>query len=90
MLFSDTQVAFLLPDDKREDYFNWIDGLLATIKHSNVTEAWNVYNDPIIIADKEFITQHNWKVVESFMRKIGAKNITETLTTGDLSIGRSW
>lgn len=79
----DTQIAFLIPDDKRDEYFEWVNVMASFCKRAmninNVMQAWNTELDPIIIADKEFFSQVNWIAIENFMKKIGAKDVTETL-----------
>ncbi len=80
----DTQKAFLIPDEKRDEYFEWVKVMAnycpGAMSNSNVTQAWNTELDPIIIANSEYFSEKNWKAIEAFMKKIGAKDVTESLS----------
>ena len=80
----DTQKAFLIPDDKRDEYFEWVIIMAKynpiAMNNSNVQSAWDCTMDPVIIGDADYFTEKNWKAIEAFMTKIGAKDITESLS----------
>jgi hypothetical protein len=86
MITHDSQIAFLIPDEGREKYFQWVDNMKKScgLNIHNDEAAWNTYNDPIIIADRNYFSQRNWGVIATFMGSIGAKNVTDTLRNDDL------
>ena len=71
----DTQVAWLIPDSKRDLYFQSCDFWVG--KQITNLQAWNVYSDPVIVADREFFTKERWEKIEAFMKRCGAKDVTE-------------
>ena len=82
MITHDSQIAFLIPDESREKYLEWVPEMKKSCGLRNIAledAAWNVNNDPIIIADRSYFSQKNWSVVASFMASIGAKDVTDTL-----------
>lgn len=80
----DTQKAFLIPDDKRDEYFEWVTIMAKycpkAMSLNNVGKAWNTDLDPIIVGDREYFSEKNWKAIETFMTKISAKDVTESLS----------
>ena len=79
----DTQRAWLVPDDKREDYFALVDLVVLynpkIFKTSDSDCAWGPENDPIVIVDFAYFSEFWTKVITSRFKKMGAKDITETL-----------
>jgi hypothetical protein len=80
MITTDGQVAFLIPDESRDKYLEWVPGMKHSCGLRNIAldnAAWNVDHDPIIIADRSYFSQKNWGVIATFMNSIGAKDVTE-------------
>lgn len=75
----DGQIAYRIPDDKRDEYFAWVDGMKKKCKlnYTNDETIWNTYNDPVIIVDMSYFTFHQSLGIKLFMSKIGAKDVTE-------------
>lgn len=82
MLTVDTQRAFIIPDDKRDDYFKMVDTTSGWIRrHSGrYDEAIDATNDPIVIFNLEYIPRDIWIYMNSKLKSIGAKEMTEELT----------
>lgn len=84
MIVFDTQFAFLIPDDKREEYFNLVDEVAkycpTAMNLNNINQAWNAYLDPIVIIDMSYFSKKNSEVIRVKMEKLGAKDITDTLS----------
>ena len=84
MITFDTQTAYKVPFDGREDYFELIDNHLKNCKalsNSNINAALNTQNDPIIIFDFAYFNQKQVEFIKLWMNlKVKALNITETLT----------
>ena len=78
----DSQFAFAIPADKREDYFRIVDAVSGYIRKysGRYDEAIDTSNDPIVIFNVEFIQQHVWQFIITELAAIGAVDITETLT----------
>ena len=72
--------AFVIPDESREEYFDWVVGMKEKcgLTGSNQEEIWNTYNDPMIIVDLSFFSKHNCDVILNFLNKIKAKDISES------------
>jgi hypothetical protein len=79
----DTQKAFLIPDHRRQDYFNFVNQVAnyctGAMSLNNVGRAWNTELDPIVIIDSEFFSTTNWQAVLKGMERLEAKDVTETL-----------
>lgn len=91
MITHDSQIAFLIPEEGREKYFQWVDNMKKSCRLNihNEETAWNTYNDPIIIADRSYFSQKNWGVISAFMSSIGAKNVTDSLKNDELKKGEN-
>jgi len=67
--------AFRIPDDKRDDYFDFIDRLIEAAPRAS--DTIDAYNDPIIIFhDMTLYSQKNQEAILAFMNRIGAKDVT--------------
>jgi len=68
------KVTYLIPDEKREEYFNYVDILKSKVK--NVTDDnWNVYSDPMVTIDFSEFSRLQCCSIIMFMKRIGAKEI---------------
>lgn len=79
----DTQKAFLIPDDKREQFFNLMD-LIAkycpnATRGSSINDACYVGLDPIVIFNLDFFSEKNYNAIMNKLNEMGATDITETL-----------
>ena len=81
MLIYDSQIAFMIPEESRKKYLQWVTLMKASCRltSSNDEQAWNTHDDPIIIADRSYFSQKHWGAIAVFMSSIGAKDITESL-----------
>lgn len=71
--------TYLIPDNRREEYFEYVDKFKGKVK--NVTEEnWNTYKDPLVTIDMSTFTFHQCLSIELFMSKIGAKDVTQSMT----------
>lgn len=71
-------VAFRIPDDKREEYFNFVNKLKEHAPLSASDSNWDATNDPIVIIhDMTMFSQKNQEAINNFMTRIGAKDVTE-------------
>jgi len=69
--------AYLIPDSKREDYFEFIEKLYDA-EGSKVENVLDAYSDPIVkFSDISIFTEKNQKALKSNMARIGAKDISE-------------
>lgn len=75
----DTQRAYKIPDDKRDEYFEIVDQVSSNLG-SRLRNAIDTSNDPIVIFDLEYIPTAVWFRISFRLSEIGAENITETLT----------
>ena len=82
MITTDTQRAFLIPDDKRDDYFKIVEAVDSWICRfsGRYDQAIDASNDPIVIFNMEYIPKAIWLYIEKKLEAIGAKDVTETLT----------
>lgn len=70
--------TYLIPDEKRNEYFDYVDMFRGKVK--NVTEEnWHTYNDPLVTIDMSTFTFKQSLSIKLFMSRIGAKDITESL-----------
>lgn len=70
--------TYLIPDEKRNQYFDFVDMFTDNVK--NVTpENWDTLKDPFVTIDFSDFTFHQVLAIKSFMSRIDANNITETL-----------
>ena len=83
MITFDTQIAYKIPFNGREDYFDLIDNHLKNcqaLRNSNIGAALNVQNDPIVVFDFAYFNQKQVEFIKSWMNiKVKAIDITETL-----------
>ena len=81
MLTSDTQRAFMIPADKRDDYFEIVDKVSSQIRafSGRYDNAIDASNDPIVIFNLEYIPQNIWIYMSIKLKAIGAKEMTEEL-----------
>jgi hypothetical protein len=82
MLTTDTQKAYMIPDDKRDDYFEMVDSASGPINKvsGRYHQAIDASNDPIVIFDLGYIPQHVWGYMSRRLEAIGAKDMTAELT----------
>ena len=82
MLTLDTQREFMIPADKRDDYFKIVDTASGWIKRysGRYDEAIDASSDPIVIFDLQYIPQDIWIYMNTKLKTIGAKEMTEELT----------
>lgn len=82
----DTQVAFLVPDDKRDEYFELVDKVADfcpnAMNLNNVRQSWDTTLDPIVIVDMSYFSKQNGEAIRTEMMKLGAKDITDSLSQG--------
>ena len=79
MIIFDTQRAYIIPSETREEYFDIVDKL-TTALHHHIRDAVDSTHDPIVIFNQEHISAQNFKVLDRMLKEIGAKDITDTLT----------
>ena len=77
----DTQLAFSIPSDKRDDYFKMVDAASGWIRKysGRYDEAIDASSDPIVIFNLDFIPMATWMYMSNKLEEMGAVNITETL-----------
>lgn len=71
--------AFRIPDDKRDEYFEFVDKLQTAVKgEATDRENWDASADPIIIIrDITLFSEQNQKAILANFARIGAKDVTE-------------
>lgn len=71
--------AYKIPDDKRDAYFKFKDKLDSSVGPKIMSDSnWDAYSDPIIkIGDISVFSKQNQDAIVSFMKTIGAKDVTE-------------
>jgi len=77
--YTDGFRAYLIPNDKRDEYFDFKEKL-DTAAHNHVQQSgWDTFSDPVIkIHDITVFSQKNVTAIEAFMKRIGAKDVTDT------------
>lgn len=66
--------SYLIPDDKRQDYFDFVEKIRSNVNGIN-EENWKTYNDPIITIDFSYFDLYKSSSIKLFMSRIGAKEI---------------
>jgi hypothetical protein len=84
----DGQKAYLIPNDKREEYFEFSDLIKSKVNGVN-EENWNTYNDPVVKIDMSFFKQNIVIGIKLFMGRIGAKDVTDMYIEKDELINKN-
>ena len=80
-MYTEGFVAYRLPDDKRDVYFEWIDNLIEAAPVSYKNSNWDAISDPIVqINDITVFSEKNQKAIRNFMQRIGAQDVTSAYT----------
>lgn len=70
--------TYLIPDEKRNEYFDYLDMLRTKVYYIN-EENWCTYNDPLVTIDMSTFSFKQSLSIKLFMSRIGAKDVTESL-----------
>lgn len=72
------KTVYLIPDDKRDEYFSFVDKFKTIVKNVN-DDNFNGYNDPLVIIDLSCFEPQQCQWIEVFMRVIGANDVTQSM-----------
>lgn len=77
--YTDGKKTYLIPDEKRNEYFEYVDMFKTNVKNVN-EDNWCTYNDPLVTIDMSEYTFEQSMSIKLFMSRIGAKDVTEILS----------